>query len=92
MRVTYDPDKRSKVLERNMDMAEAGAVFGKFHLTRKDDKHSEAEERFVSIGLLDEDVVLIVWTPRPGSRRIVTMWKANEKERAAYFQQRDRSG
>lgn len=67
-------------------------MFDGFHLSRRDDKHSEIEERFVSVGVLGEDVVLVVWTPRPGSRRIVTMWKANDKERTAYHQQRDRHG
>lgn len=90
MRVTFNPDKRLKILGRGLDIAETGAVFDGFHLTRRDDRHSEAEERFISVGLLGEDVVLVVWTPRSGSRRIVTMWKANDKERSAYHQQRDR--
>lgn len=92
MRHRYDQDKRAKVLERGLDLADAWQVFEGFHLTRADAKHSDVEERVITLGMIDEDVVLVVWTSRPGERRIITMWKANAKERDRYHEQRDRSG
>lgn len=93
MRVTYDPAKRDLILnEREIDIADAGKVFAEFHLTKYDPTHSSDEDRFISIGLLESEVVIVVWTEREDSRRIVTMWKANEKERKAYHRQRDRPG
>ncbi len=93
MLVTYDPLKRELILaDREIDIADAGAVFAEFHLTKYDDAHSETEDRFISVGLLKGEIVLVVWTEREDSRRIVTMWKANEKERTAYYRQRDRPG
>jgi uncharacterized DUF497 family protein len=93
MRIIYDPAKRDAILqERGLDFAQAGQVFDGFHLTRSDDKHSESEDRFVSVGMLDEDVVIVVWTPREEGRRIVTMWKTNEKERSAYYRKREEHG
>ena len=90
MRIIYDPAKRDAILEeRNLDIAQAGQVFAGFHLTRSDDKHSEAESRSISVGMLDEEVVILVWTTREEGRRIVTMWKANEKERSAYYRRRE---
>jgi len=93
MRIIYDSAKRDAILrERRLDIARAEEVFAGFHLTRTDHKHSESENRFVSVGMLDEDVVIVVWTPREKGRRIVTMWKTNEKERSAYHRKREELG
>lgn len=93
MGVAFDEAKRARVLaEREIDISRAGEVFDGFHLTRRDDKHSGREDRFHSVGLLDDVVVIVTWTPRDGLRRIVTMWKASERERARHHEQRDRSG
>ena len=93
MRIVYDEDKRLSVQEaRGLDVAEAGSVFADFHLTRSDDKHSDVEDRFISVGELHGMIVIVVWTKRNDERRIVTMWKANDRERRAYLRQRDRPG
>ncbi|WP_446741244.1 BrnT family toxin [Sphingomonas sp. H160509] len=92
MRCTYDAVKRAKVLERGLDLADAGKVFEGFHLSRPDTKHSDGEVRVITLGMLDDELTLVVWTLRNGERRIITMWKANEKERRKYHEQRDRSG
>ncbi|THD34513.1 MAG: hypothetical protein E7773_15115 [Sphingomonas sp.] len=39
-----------------------------------------------------DDIVIVTWTPRGNRRRIVTMWKANDRERRKYQQARDRPG
>ncbi|HEX4694505.1 BrnT family toxin [Sphingomonas sp.] len=93
MDVDYDPAKRSLILaDRGLDLADAGKLFDGFHLTRRDDKHSETEERFHSIGMIGDEVVIVTWTLREDRRRIVTMWKANDRERQKYQQARDRPG
>jgi uncharacterized DUF497 family protein len=93
MRYIYDPSKQQKVLEeRGLDLADASKVFEGFYLSRADEKHSDVEERVNTLGMLDDELVLVIWTPRDGERRIITMWKANEKERRKYHEQRDRSG
>lgn len=93
MEIEFDPAKRDQVLaERGLDMARSGEVFEGFYLTRRDDKHSTDEERFISVGLLDDDVVIVPWTLREILRRIVTMWKANDRERQNYQAARERSG
>lgn len=93
MELEFDPAKRDKVLaERGLDMARAAETFREFHLTRRDDKHSGDEDRFHSIGVLESEVVIITWTLRIKRRRIVTMWKANDRERQKYLEARDRSG
>jgi uncharacterized DUF497 family protein len=94
MGIQFDDAKRARILaERGLDIAQAGTLFDGFHLTRRDDKHStETEERFNSVGMLGDEIVLVTWTSRGAARRIVTMWKANDKERQSYQRARGRGG
>jgi uncharacterized protein len=93
MRISFDQAKRDRVLaDRQLDLADAERLFAEFHLTRADHRHSDTEERFISVGLIGEQVVIVVWTERNDSRRVITMWKANDRERDAYRRQRDRAG
>ncbi len=65
-------------------MARAGEVLSGATLTVEDDRQDYGEERFITIGFLDGAMVVLVWTPREGTHRIVSMRKANERERALY--------
>ena len=65
-------------------MARAAEVFADATLTIEDDRHDYGEDRFITIGFLDDRMVVLVWTPRSGTYRIVSMRKANERERAVY--------
>lgn len=42
------------------------------------------EARYITIGLLDERMVILVWTHRQGARRVISMRKANEREQVRY--------
>lgn len=44
------------------------------------------EQRFITVGWLDERLVVLVWTQRGLARRIISMRKANEREIAKYSQ------
>ena len=53
--------------------------------TVEDDRRSYGEERFITIGFLDgTTMVVVIWTPRSGAYRIISMRKANERERRLY--------
>ena len=65
-------------------MAHAGEVFVGETLTVEDDRRDYGEDRFITVGFLDETMVVLVWTPRPGAYRIISMRKANERERKLY--------
>lgn len=93
MEIEFDPVKRDLVIAaRGLDMARCGEAFDGFHLTKPDDKHSDQEPRFHSLAMLDNAVVIIAWTPRGEVRRIITLWKANDRERESYRIARERSG
>jgi uncharacterized DUF497 family protein len=79
--ITFDPAKRTKTLaERGLDFRRAAEVFDGIHLTREDDRHFYGEQRFITAGLLDQRIVIIVWTARGRARRVISMRKANERE------------
>ena len=93
MKISYDETKRLAILaDRNLDIADAAQVFSSFHLTRLDAKHSDVEDRYITVGTIGETVVLMVWTQRGEERRIVTMWKANERERVFFSNGRKLGG
>jgi uncharacterized DUF497 family protein len=93
MRITYDPQKRLKTLEeRGLDFEDAPEVFAGFHFTMPDLRRDYGEVREISVGVLKGKVVVIVWTKRDDSRRIISMRRADEDERERYYQSLDRSG
>ena len=85
MVVEFDENKRRLTLDvRGLDMARAGEVFAGATLTVADDRKDYGEDRFITIGFLDGSMVILVWTPRDGAHRIISMRKANERERVLY--------
>ena len=85
MDVEFDAAKRAATLDaRGLDMARADEVFRGATLTIPDDRRDYGESRFITIGFLDSTMVVLVWTPRPKAYRIISMRKANERERRLY--------
>lgn len=85
MTIAFDPAKRDLTLqERGLDMARMGEVFDGPTLTVPDDRFDYGEPRFITIGWLDERMVVTVWTPRGETRRIISLRKANEREQKTY--------
>ena len=85
MDLEFDPVKRDKtLLERGLDFARAGDVFSGIHFTGQDKRQNYREDRFITVGWLDSSVIVIVWTPRGETRRIISMRKANDREKALY--------
>ena len=90
MRIEFDSTKRLKTLiERDLDFTRSGEVFAGLHLTGQDTRQGYAEDSFISVGLLDARLVVIVWTPRGEVRRIISMRKANEREKNFYARYMD---
>ena len=85
MKVEFDAARRAGTLEqRGLDMARAGEVLDGATLTIEDDRMDYRETRYITIGFLDERMVVLVWTPRGDVHRIISMRKANDREKAIY--------
>lgn len=85
MRLDFDEAKRAETIKaRGLDMLRAADVLAGATLTVEDDRQDYGELRFITIGFLDDTMVVLVWTPRDDARRIISMRKANERERRLY--------
>jgi len=83
--IEFDPDKRDRAYaERGLDFARAGEVFAGRHFTAEDPREDYSEPRYIAVGEPDDRMVVMVWTPRGEARRIISMRKANEREKARY--------
>jgi uncharacterized DUF497 family protein len=91
MKIEYDPIKRAQTwAERELDFARSLEVFQGMHLTGTDERRNYAEVRFITVGKLDGRLVVLVWTLRGEVRRIISMRKANEREKAHFEARLDR--
>ncbi len=87
MKISYNPAKRKKILaERGLDFEAAPKVFEGLILEFPDMRHDYGEERMITVGFLDNRMVIIIWTQRGDTRRIISMRKTNEKEQKRFRQ------
>jgi uncharacterized protein len=85
MAITYDPAKRAwTIRERGLDFEDAATVFGGRTYQRQDDRRDYGEVRIITVGLLRRRMVVVVWTPRGADRHVISMRKANDREKARY--------
>jgi len=85
MKLEFDQAKRKKTLqERGLDFARVVEVFDGIHFTGQDKRIDYEEDRFITVGWLDDSMIVMVWTPRGEVRRIISMRKANDREKTLY--------
>ena len=70
--------------QRGLDFARAAEKFAGRHYTGEDLRDDYAEPRYITVGLLDGRMVVMVWTPRGEARRIISLRKANDREQKHY--------
>ena len=68
-----------------MDFADAELVFDGPTFTFEDDRRDYGEQRWVSMGLLREKVVVIVHTETEDEIRIISMREAEKDEQQLFF-------
>jgi hypothetical protein len=88
MNFEWDDIKRKSNIEKHgIDFIDAPIIFDSYTLTIEDDRYDYGEERFVSFGILEERVVVVVHTENEDSIRIISIRKATKNEEKAYFSQ-----
>ena len=86
MTFTWNENKRQRNLGKHgLDFAHAYKVFEGATFTFEDTRFNYTEQRFITVGLLD-NVVVIVHTETEEEIRIISMRKANKHEQQLYFQ------
>ncbi len=92
VRITFDPAKRAATLaDRGLDFADAALVFAGPHATGPDERRDYGERRYITGGYLLDRFVVIVWTPRGGARRVISMRYGHAEEARRWAEALDRS-
>lgn len=85
--LTWDDTKRETTLrERGIDFANMAVFDWESALTAQDDRRGYPETRYVSIGRMNNAIVVCVWCYRNETTRIISLRKANSRERKRYEQ------
>ena len=88
MRFEWDDAKRqSNLLKHGFDFVGIEEVFAGETVTILDDRFDYGEKRFLTLGLLQERVVVIVHTETDEMIRILSVRKATKNEESSYFKQ-----
>jgi uncharacterized DUF497 family protein len=86
MRFAWDEDKRLTNLRKHgIDFLGVETVFDGYTVTMEDDRLPCDEQRFVTLGLLQGWVVVVVHTERDDIIRIISIRKATRYEQRIYF-------
>lgn len=81
MEVEFDAEKRWLTLDRRvLDMKRAGEIFAGPHQSVRDTRQDYGENRWITIGFLDGRMVVLVWTERGDTIRVISLRKANGRE------------
>ena len=87
MQFEWDEAKRQTNLhKRRLDFADAEIIFSGATFTVEDDRFEYGEDRYITLGLLKGQVIVIAHTERNELIRIITMRKATKYEQQLYFQ------
>jgi uncharacterized DUF497 family protein len=83
--IEFDPQKRLQTLiARGLDFARAEEVFADAAATLEDARWHYGEHRYITYGFLDDRLTVLVWTKRDKKMRVISMRKANEREKKKY--------
>ena len=86
MRFGWNERKRkANVRKHGIDFIGAEKLFDGYTVTVQDDRFEYGEERFITFGLLDGEVVAVAHTEREDVIRIISMRRATRNEEKSYF-------
>ncbi len=90
MEITFDPAKReATLLHRQLDFVDAAKVFEGAVFEETDLRPDYGEERTFTVGRLKGRLVVVVWTQRGDTRRIISMRHAHAKESRKWIRRVD---
>jgi uncharacterized DUF497 family protein len=84
----WDETKRRANLKKHgIDFVDAVKIFSGVTFTAEDTSEAYGERRFLTLGLLDDQVVSVTHTERGDDIRIISIRKATKHEARYYFSQ-----
>ena len=86
MQVEWDEAKREENLRKHgIDFVGVETLFEGFTATIEDDRLDYGEQRFVTFGIMEGRVVVVVHTEQSDTIRIISIRKATKREEQGYF-------
>jgi uncharacterized DUF497 family protein len=79
--------RRANLKKHGIDFVDAEKIFSGVTLTAEDTREAYGERRFLTLGLLDDQVVSVTHTWRGNDIRIISIRKATKHEARYYFSQ-----
>ena len=88
MRLTYDPAKSERnQSERGMPFAHASDFDWSCALIVEDTRQTYPERRYQALGFIEDHLYMLVFTPRDGAVHVISLRRANQRERTRYAAQ-----
>lgn len=85
MNFEWDEDKnRANIRKHGFDFNDAWEIFDNFLLDEPDTRQYYGEQRWSGIGLLGNRIVVLIYTQRGNSIRIICLRKAAKHERKKF--------
>ncbi|MBY0577924.1 MAG: BrnT family toxin [Burkholderiales bacterium] len=90
MKIEFDPRKAeaNPLNHDGVTFDEAKPVLLDPYALTKEDRDAQEEQRFVSLRMGAKGrILIVVWTHRGESIRLISAWKANQRQRKRYEEQ-----
>ncbi|PCE26314.1 hypothetical protein BWP39_17495 [Paraburkholderia acidicola] len=93
MEITFDPAWRNPAFEEPaLAFEDAALVFEGRTLDWVDDRFDYPEERIITVGHLADRIVIVIWIQRGEARHVISMRKANEREKKRFTKRLGQDG
>ena len=88
MRLTYDPAKNERnIAERGLSFDLAAEFDWSSALIAEDTRQRYPERRYQALGWIGEHLHMLVFTPRDEAVHVISLRRANQRERSRYAAQ-----
>lgn len=81
-----DGKNTSNITKHGVDFNDAIYIWEGKVIEKHDHRDYGGEKRLIAMGLVDNRIHVVVYTWRGNVRRIISAWKANERDQRAYHQ------
>lgn len=75
---------KSNIQKHGLDFNDASLFFESPYLCHEDTRTDYKEKRFIAVGTIEQRVVVMVFSKRKNKIRIISMRKANEREKGKF--------
>jgi uncharacterized DUF497 family protein len=82
-----DAKRRANIRKHGIDFLDAPKIFEGLTFTAEDDREPYGERRFLTLGLLHDQIVSVTHTERHDDIRIISIRKATKYEARFFFSQ-----